>query len=152
MPIRLTVTGDEGETTSGTVTITVGSPPPPPPPPATQPPTVSVTADALTVAPGGAVLLTAPASDPDGGVLTYAWSAPSGTFDATDRAAASWTAPPEPAPVEIPVSVTDDESDTASAGGDGDGSQARSPALSGFVVLLLGALVARSSGSTRPEA
>ena len=93
----------------------------------TQPPTVSVTADALTVAPGGAVLLTAPASDPDGGVLTYAWSAPSGTFDATDRAAASWTAPPEPAPVEIPVSVTDDESDTASAGGDGDGSQARPP-------------------------
>ena len=94
MPIRLTVTGDEGETTSGTVTITRRVSAASTPTASTQPPTVSVTADALTVAPGGAVLLTAPASDPDGGVLTYAWSAPSGTFDATDRAAASWTAPP----------------------------------------------------------
>ncbi len=76
---------------------------------------MSVTADVATVAPGGAVLLTATASDPDGGELTYAWSAPSGSFDATDQATVTWTAPSGAGPVEIAVTVTDDEGQTASA-------------------------------------
>ena len=92
-----------------------GDPPPPPPPRSTEPPTVSVRASAKAVSPGGAVELTATASDPDGGPVTYAWSSPSGSFDARDGATATWTAPPAPGEVEIRVTVTDDEGDTASA-------------------------------------
>ena len=76
---------------------------------------MSVTASATSVSAGGAVVLTATASDPDGGSVTYAWSSPSGSFDATDGASATWTAPPEPGAVEIRVTVTDDEGETASA-------------------------------------
>ena len=110
----------ENPAASDRVTVTVerrAAPPPPPqpPPPSTDPPTVSVTASAKMVSAGGAVELTATARDPDGGPVTYAWSAPSGSFDATDGAAATWTAPPEPGAVDIRVTVTDDEGDTASA-------------------------------------
>ena len=59
--------------------------------------------------------LTATASDPDGGGLAYSWSASSGSFDATDQAMATWTAPSEGGPVEIGVTVTDDDGETASA-------------------------------------
>ena len=113
--IRVTVMTDSGgDTASDTVTVTVGASPPPPPPPqppqpppSTEPPTVSVTASAKTVSAGGEVMLTATARDPDGGSVTYAWSSPSGSFDATDGASAAWTAPPEPGAVEIrAVTVT----------------------------------------------
>ena len=112
------------QTEMADLTVTVGASPPPPPrpqppqpppPPSTEPPTVSVTPSAKTVSAGGEVMLTATARDPDGGSVTYAWSSPSGSFDATDGASATWTAPPEPGAVEIRVTVTDDEGDTASA-------------------------------------
>ncbi len=102
--IGVTVTDDEGVTASASVTVAV-----------TAPPAVQVAADPTSVAPGGAVLLTATASDPDGGELSYAWSAPLGSFDSTDRATATWTAPSEGGPVEIGVTVTDDDGETASA-------------------------------------
>ena len=54
------------------------------------------TESAKTVSAGGAVELTATARDPDGGSVTYAWSSPSGSFDATVGAMVTWTAPPEP--------------------------------------------------------
>ena len=104
--IRVTVTDDEGETTSATVTVTVT---------VAGTPTVTATAEPAMVAPGGAVVLTAAGSDPDGGELTYAWISPSGSFDATDGAVVTWTAPPEPGEVEIRVTATDDEGETASA-------------------------------------
>ena len=83
-----------------------------------MPPTVSVTADRTTVAPNGPVSLTATASDPDGGSVTYAWSqtsGPAGTFDATDQSTVTWTAPSTTGSAVIQVIVTDDESDTATA-------------------------------------
>ena len=122
--ILVTVMNAANQTEMADLTVTVGASPPPPPrpqppqpppPPSTEPPTVSVTPSAKTVSAGGEVMLTATARDPDGGSVTYAWSSPSGSFDATDGASATWTAPPEPGAVEIRVTVTDDEGDTASA-------------------------------------
>ncbi len=101
----MTVTDGEAEASdSVTMTVVTGK----------IAPAVTVTAEPKNAAPGGVVGLTATASDPDGGPVTYAWSAPAGTFDATDAAAVSWTAPDEPALVVITVTVTDDEGDTAS--------------------------------------
>ena len=50
-----------------------------PRPPANGAPTVSASCDPCEVAPGGAVKLSATASDPDGDPLTYAWSARTAT-------------------------------------------------------------------------
>ena len=56
-----------------------------------------------------------PAEDADGTVVSYAWTAPAGAFDAADQASATWTAPETPGDVEITVTVTDDDVDTAAA-------------------------------------
>ena len=80
-------------------------------------PTVSsVSCDPCAVAPGGEVRLSAEASDPDGDSLTYAWSAPKGSFTgATDGAAARWRAPAETSRVTVRVQVSDGRGGTASA-------------------------------------
>ena len=137
------MTDDEGETASDTVTVTV-----------VAAPTVTVAADPTSVRPGGTVQLTATAEDPDGGEVTYAWSAASGSFDATDQATATWTAPSESGPVDITVTVTDDEGETAS---DTVAVRVLEPVatLPGLAALLLaglliiGAVRARSSPETR---
>lgn len=72
-------------------------------------PTGQVNVSSTTVNLGGTVSLTATASDPDGGPVTYLWSAPSGSFDAPDRASATWTAPAVAGRVPIRLTVTDDE-------------------------------------------
>ena len=65
---------------------------------------------------GFEVVLSVDAHDPDGGELTYAWSASAGSFDPpeADQAVVTWTAPPAPGEVEIRVTVTDDEGETTS--------------------------------------
>ena len=65
--------------------------------------------------PGGTVSLTATVHDPDGGPVTYQWEAPSGSFDATDRASVTWTAPSVAGPLSIRLTVTDDEGEKWSA-------------------------------------
>ena len=83
------------------------------PPPSNNAPTVSsVSCDPCAVAPGGEVRLSAEASDPDGDSLTYAWSAPTGSFTG---AAARWRAPAETARVTVRVQVSDGRGGTASA-------------------------------------
>ncbi len=104
--VTVTVTDDKGLTASDSATVTVTTNPAP---------AVEAAAAPDSVAPGGQARLTANASDADGGPLTYAWSAPAGTFDATDAASVTWTAPSAPAIVDIVVTVTDNEGDTASA-------------------------------------
>ena len=82
-------------------------PPPPPPPPAPQH-DLSVTAQCnpCTVEVGQTSTVTANAIDSIGCAVTYAWSAPTGTF--SDRTARStpWTAPNTPGSVPVTVTVT----------------------------------------------
>src|SRR5262249_12787898 len=62
------------------------APPPPRPPraptpaPANRPPTVKATCDPMTVEVGKSSTCTADGRDPDGDVLTYRWTTPSGTL------------------------------------------------------------------------
>ena len=85
-------------------------------PPVNRPPGVSVSCDPCEVEPGGIVRLRARASDPDGDDLTYAWSAPQGSFSgATDGARANWTAPDAEGRVTIQVRVSDGRGGSASA-------------------------------------
>ncbi|WP_375769136.1 hypothetical protein NR798_46965 [Archangium gephyra] len=77
----------------------------------------SLVASASAVAPGGSLTLTATAHDANpGDVLTYAWTAPAGTFGSASSAATSWTAPSAEGPVPLTLVVTDSHgaSDTLS--------------------------------------
>ena len=102
--------GEPDDTIAVTITITGSGDPP-----SKEPPTVEeLTASEDPVSPGGAVVLTATASDPDGGPVTYAWSAPSGSFDQTTGRQVTWRAPENySGDVVITVTVTDDENVTA---------------------------------------
>jgi uncharacterized protein (DUF2141 family) len=68
----------------------------------------SLSAAPGTVEPGGSVTLTASASDANpGDTLTYAWSAPSGTFAQPSSLSTTWTAPSSAATVPLTLTVTD---------------------------------------------
>ena len=104
--IRVEVTDGYGGSASAEVTIEVKN----------ELPGVSVSCDPCEVPRLGGVELTATASDPDGDELTYAWSAPAGSFSgAADAATARWTAPDSLGPVTIRVEVTDGYGGSASA-------------------------------------
>lgn len=60
-----------------------------------------------TVEPGGFVDVQATATDPDGEVLTYAWSAQAGAFDTASSPRARWTAPQQTGTVVLTLSVAD---------------------------------------------
>jgi outer membrane protein OmpA-like peptidoglycan-associated protein len=80
-------------------------PPPPPPPPAPQH-TLNVDAQCnpCTVEVGGTSKVTATAQDSIGCVITYQWSAPTGTFANPAQQNTVWTAPNTPG--NVPVTVT----------------------------------------------
>ena len=112
--IRVRVSDGRGGTASADVAVEVADRPRPP---TNRAPTVSASCDPCEVASGGEVKLSATASDPDGDPLTYAWSAPQGSFSgATDGATARWTAPAQTERVTIRVRVSDGRGGTASAG------------------------------------
>jgi outer membrane protein OmpA-like peptidoglycan-associated protein len=83
-------------------------PPPPPPPPPPPAPQHTLTVDAqcnpCTVEVGAPSNLTATAKDSIGCVITYRWSAPSGTFANPAQQNTVWTAPNTPG--TVPVTVT----------------------------------------------
>jgi len=86
-------------------------PPPPPPPPApapqNRPPTVKATCDPMTVEVGKSSTCTADARDPDGDVLTYRWTAPTGTLASPADRQTLWTAPQQEGSVPVTVTVDD---------------------------------------------
>jgi peptidoglycan-associated lipoprotein len=92
------------------------APPAPPPPPAPQnrPPTVHARCEPCTVFVGKTSTVTADAQDPDGDTLTYAWSAPAGSFTSANAQQTPWTAPMVEGPVPVTVRVSDGKGGTAS--------------------------------------
>jgi outer membrane protein OmpA-like peptidoglycan-associated protein len=80
-------------------------PPPPPPPPAPQHTlTVRAQCNPCTVEVGATSNVTATAQDSIGCVITYRWSAPTGTFANPAQQNTVWTAPAQPG--TVPVTVT----------------------------------------------
>jgi len=93
------------ETTTITNTVTM---PAPPPPVVNRAPTVSgIQCNPCVVEPGQTSQLTLQATDPEGGPLTFRWSAPAGTFNPTDAPNTTFTAPQQEGPVTITGTVRD---------------------------------------------
>jgi peptidoglycan-associated lipoprotein len=67
------------------------------------------------VEPGQTTQLTATATDPDKDPLTYAWTAPQGTFATPNAATTRWTAPNQEGNVVATVTVRDAAGATATA-------------------------------------
>jgi outer membrane protein OmpA-like peptidoglycan-associated protein len=92
----------------GVAGIPVPLPPPPPPPPPKEVPQHTLTVDAqcnpCTVDVGATSKVTATAMDSIGCVITYQWSAPTGTFANPAQQNTVWTAPNTPG--TVPVTVT----------------------------------------------
>jgi hypothetical protein len=72
----------------------------------------AIVKSAAFVAPGGTVALSAPATDPNGDPLTFAWTSSGGTL-APDGNSADWTAPLAEGIYQVTVTVTDDGGLTA---------------------------------------
>ncbi|WP_434781934.1 PKD domain-containing protein [Corallococcus caeni] len=78
---------------------------------------LSLVASPGTVAPGGQVALQATADDLNAGdSLTYAWTAPSGSFSAPASLNTAWTAPASAGQVVLTLTVTDSKGASASLG------------------------------------
>ena len=92
----------DGQTLSVSLSLPVPSSRP------NRPPKVSASCNPCEVSPGGEVRLKATASDPDGGVLKYRWSAKEGTFiGVTSGATARWQAPSVAGRYRVTVVVSD---------------------------------------------
>jgi outer membrane protein OmpA-like peptidoglycan-associated protein len=94
----------------GVAGIPVPIPPPPPPPTPAPAPQHTLTVDAqcnpCTVEVGGTSKVTATAQDSIGCVITYQWSAPTGTFANPAQQNTVWTAPNTPGTVAVTVTGT----------------------------------------------
>jgi len=95
-------------------------PPPPPAPPAppaptaqNRPPTVRAACDPCTVQVGQTSTVTATAQDPDGDMLTFRWTAPTGALATPNAVSSVWTAPQQVGPVVVTVTVSDGKGGTA---------------------------------------
>ncbi|MFP2935014.1 PKD domain-containing protein, partial [Pyxidicoccus sp. 3LG] len=69
---RLTVTDDDGATHSDDVTVTVSNAP------ANQAPSANAGADRSVALPSAGITLTGSGTDPDGNIVSYAWTQVSG--------------------------------------------------------------------------
>ena len=106
----VTIVGDE----TALVTIFMQQVNPPPPWNNATPRITGLTVSSYTVSPGGTISLAVTAVDPDpGDTLTYAWSAPSGSFSNPSAASTDWTAPAALGSVVIHLGVSDDSGATA---------------------------------------
>jgi Bacterial Ig domain len=89
--------------------------PPPPPTPTNQPPFIdSITSDQPEVATSTEAHLVAVAGDPDGDILTYQWSADSGTING-EGSTITWSAPAISDNYTIKLTVSDGKGGTATA-------------------------------------
>ena len=107
-------------------------PPPPPPeirevirevpapaaapaPPPNRPPVFNgpIQANPPVLEPGQTTNLTAPATDPDGDTITYAWTSPAGTFSTQSGMNTQWTAPPQEGNYPLTVTANDGRGGTA---------------------------------------
>lgn len=81
-----------------------------------QAPTVTCAPDRAEVLPGETVNLVATASDPEGGPLTYEWSAAAGRVNGTGASVAlDFTGATPPVDAAVTVKVTDDHSNVATS-------------------------------------
>ena len=67
--------------------------------------------------PGDSVSLTAHATDPDGGTVTYSWTFSGGTPATAEGASVTWTAPSSNATIAFTVQANDGQGGTSSGGG-----------------------------------
>ncbi|HTM24516.1 MAG TPA: OmpA family protein [Vicinamibacterales bacterium] len=90
------------------VRVYVPPPPPPPPPPPAAPAhelSVKAACNPCTVEVGKTSTVTATPNDSIGCSVTYAWSAPAGTFTNGTAQSTPWTAPMQEGPVPVTVTV-----------------------------------------------
>ena len=80
---------------------------PPAPAPANRPPSVRARCEPCTVEIGRTSTVTADATDPDGGTLTYKWNTPAGKLASPADRQSLWTAPMQEGPVPVTIVVAD---------------------------------------------
>jgi len=105
---RMDIVGRIGYHPGVRIYVPPPSPPPPPPPAPRRAHDLSVKAscDPCTVEVGKTSTVSAVANDSTGCTVTYAWSAPSGTFSNGRGQSTPWTAPNQEGPVPVTVTVT----------------------------------------------
>jgi hypothetical protein len=88
-----------------------------PPPVVTSVPVLDeVAVPTTTVAPGSTTTLQATAHDPDGGLVTYLWTATCGGFDNPSQSTVAWTAPlTDPTTCVLTITVSDGVGASAAA-------------------------------------
>jgi outer membrane protein OmpA-like peptidoglycan-associated protein len=85
-------------------------------PPTNQPPQISCVTDRAEVMPGENVTITATATDPEGGPITYNWSTSAGSVSgAGTTATLSFDGTTAPSTATVMVQATDDHGNTASS-------------------------------------
>jgi hypothetical protein len=100
----VTITADQ------TASVSIGGQETNPPPASgnASPVIDALVASSIAVVPGATVTLSVNAHDPDAGdTLAYLWTSPSGTFDTSNTASTTWTAPETAGTYRITVRVQD---------------------------------------------